>query len=89
MNTSVPEQPRATSVAFAEDELVVGLEDGRVIHVPLEWFPRLRDATAVERSDWRLIGRGIGLHWSQLDEDISVRGLLLPDAAHANPRQSA
>jgi hypothetical protein len=59
---------------------VVHLEDGRVIHVPLEWFPRLRDANDADRAQWRLIGRGIGIHWPKLDEDISVRGLLVPEA---------
>ena len=89
MNTSAPDQPRATGVEFADDRLVVGLEDGRVIQVPMEWFPRLRDATEEQRSDWRLIGKGVGLHWPQVDEDISVRGLLLPDATKPVSRRSA
>jgi hypothetical protein len=57
----------------------VHLVDGRTLTVPLEWFPRLRDATPEERADWRLIGCGVGIHWERLDEDISVRGLLTPD----------
>ncbi len=89
MATLAPEQPRATSVEFSDDELVVGLEDGRVLHVPLEWFPRLRDATAAERGTWRLIGHGVGIHWPGLDEDVSVRGLLLPEAALPHERKSA
>lgn len=88
MNTSAPEQPRATSVEIGDDELIAYLEDGRAVHVPLEWFPRLRDATTSQRGDWRLIGHGIGIHWPQLDEDISVRGLLLP-AAMPHERKSA
>ncbi len=58
--------------------LVVRLRDGRIIHVPLQWFPTLRDATDAQRADWRLIGGGIGIHWEQLDEDVSVRGMLAP-----------
>jgi hypothetical protein len=63
-------------VQFAADALRVRLADGREIAVPLEWFPRLRDATAAQRSHWRLIGRGVGIHWEELDEDLSVAGLL-------------
>lgn len=59
---------------------MVRLRDGRVLSVPLAWFPRLRDATSQQRSGWELTGEGIGLHWPELDEDISVAGLLgLPD----------
>jgi hypothetical protein len=54
----------------------VQLSDGRVISVPLEWFPALRKATAKQRNNWRLIGKGVGIHWEDLDEDISVEGLL-------------
>jgi hypothetical protein len=63
-------------VQFVDDALRVRLADGREIAVPLEWFPRLRDATAAQRSHWRLIGRGVGIHWEELDEDLSVAGLL-------------
>jgi hypothetical protein len=89
MNTFVPDEPRALAMEFDHDELVVHLEDGRTLHVPLEWFPRLRDATDAQRSDFRLIGRGVGIHWPQIDEDLSVRGLLLPEAAAAASRKSA
>ncbi|MDP8922007.1 MAG: DUF2442 domain-containing protein [Chloroflexota bacterium] len=68
-----------SNVDVTGDELVVHLVDGRTISVPLEWFPRLREATPEERADWRLIGRGVGIHWDRLDEDVSVRGLLVPD----------
>jgi hypothetical protein len=54
----------------------VRLLDGREISVPLEWFPNLRDATNEQRKKWRLIGRGVGIHWGELDEDISVCALL-------------
>ena len=56
--------------------MYVRLVDGREIAVPLEWFPTLRDATAGQRSTWRLIGRGIGIHWPEIDEDVSVESLL-------------
>ena len=81
MSISAPEQPRAVSVGVAEGELIVELEDGRSVHVPLEWFPRLRDAAPEDLAEWRLVGRGVGIHWPKLDEDISVRGLLLPARA--------
>ena len=63
-------------VTFDDDMLAVFLSDGREIRVPLEWFPRLRDASPEERLHWRLIGKGIGIHWPGLDEDLSLEGLL-------------
>ncbi len=57
-------------------DLTVELADGRTVSVPLLWYPRLANATADERRNWRLIGRGEGIHWPDLDEDISVAGLL-------------
>jgi hypothetical protein len=63
-------------VRFQGDLLYVSLEDGREIGVPLAWFPRLAAATPEQRAHWQLIGRGIGLHWPELDEDLSVAGLL-------------
>ena len=79
-NTFVAKEPRATRVEFSEDALVVHLEDGRTLFAPLEWFPRLRDAKDKDRNNWRFIGKGSGIHWPTLDEDISVPGLLrLPD----------
>lgn len=66
----------ATDVRFDEEMLHVQLSDGRTISAPIEWFPRLRDATEAQRADWRYIGNGVGIHWEQLDEDISVAGLL-------------
>lgn len=67
---------RATNVRFDTDTMSVTLVDGRVISVPLVWFSRLMDATPDQRNDWRLIGRGVGIHWESLDEDISIAGLL-------------
>ena len=77
MNTSA-EPARATDVDFRGDLLVATLEDGREVAVPLEWFPRLRDATEDQRRSFRLVGRGVGIHLPDLDEDISVAGLLAP-----------
>lgn len=61
---------------MTDDSMVVDLVDGRTLSIPLAWYPRLFHATAEERSKWRLIGRGEGIHWDDLDEDISVEGLL-------------
>ena len=69
--------PNAEDVRVTEDTLSVDLSDGRTISVPLEWFPRLVQATPKERNNWRLIGRGHGIHWEDLDEDISIEGLLV------------
>ena len=66
-------------VSFSSDALSVRLSDGRVVSVPLVWFPQLADATPRERSDWELIGGGIGIHWEKIDEDISVESLLRPE----------
>jgi hypothetical protein len=70
------ELPMAEDVRVTNDSLIVDLSDGRTISVPLEWFPRLLQATPEERSNWRLIGRGHGVHWEEIDEDISVEGLV-------------
>ena len=69
-------EPLATAVSFTEDSLRVVLADGREVTAPLEWFPRLRDATDAQRQNWRMIGGGIGIHWEAIDEDISVESLL-------------
>jgi hypothetical protein len=69
-------EARAQRVSVSEHSLVVDLVDGRIISVPLAWYPRLAHGTAAERSRWRLIGDGEGIHWPELDEDISVEGLL-------------
>lgn len=74
--SSVRSRPVATEVRVDEEHLTVCLEDGRVVSVPLVWFPKLLKATPRQRADFRLIGRGVGIHWGELDEDISVEGLL-------------
>ena len=78
MNTS-PNELRgalAQRVAVTADTLIVELVDGRTVSVPLSWYPRLAHGTPAERTNWRLIGHGEGIHWPDLDEDISVAGLL-------------
>jgi hypothetical protein len=64
------------SVYFTEDMLYIHLLDGRELGVPLEWFPKLRNATVQQLENWRLIGKGVGIHWEDIDEDISLAGLL-------------
>lgn len=78
MNTLAIETttPTAESVRVTDDTLTVDLSDGRSLSVPLDWFPRLVHATQAERKSLRLIGRGRGIHWNLLDEDISIDGLL-------------
>lgn len=68
--------PEVQNVTVSDDSLTVDLVDGRTLSVPLTWYPRLLHSTQEERSHWRLIGRGEGIHWPDLDEDISVEGLL-------------
>jgi len=66
----------AQSVVIRDEDIVVDLVDGRTVTVPLSWYPRLSHGSAAERANWRLIGQGDGIHWPDLDEDISVEGLL-------------
>nr|WP_320017057.1 DUF2442 domain-containing protein [uncultured Desulfobacter sp.] len=68
--------PYALDVYTSEEALTVDLSDGRTISVPLGWYPRLEHADPDERANWRLIGKGRGIHWTDIDEDISVEGLL-------------
>jgi hypothetical protein len=67
---------RVRDVRFADDELTVTLSDGRRVSVPLAWYPRLLTARPEERANWRLSGGGFGIHWPDLDEDLSTEGLL-------------
>lgn len=68
--------PTATHIIVTAEELTAELYDGRTISVPLAWYPRLTHATQQERDNWRLIGIGQGVHWPDLDEDISIEGLI-------------
>ncbi|NJN60445.1 MAG: DUF2442 domain-containing protein [Coleofasciculaceae cyanobacterium RL_1_1] len=76
MVTSVKVDERVKDVAFDDDSIAVSLMDGRVISVPLVWFPRLLRATREEREAWEVCGGGYGLHWEAIDEDLSTAGML-------------
>lgn len=77
---------RVRTVSMTDDELVVGLMDGRTIAVPLAWFPRLLNASPEQRNHWERAGAGYSIHWPDLDEDLSTEGLLRGARA---PRGSA
>jgi uncharacterized protein DUF2442 len=79
MTTSSPAMETAAvkRVRVTDEALVVELRDGRSVSVPLKWYPRLAEGRPSERRKWELIGPGIGIHWPELDEDISIEGLLL------------
>jgi hypothetical protein len=72
---SVPDE-RVLGVESSDDALSVSLRDGRIITVPLVWYPRLLNATPTQRQNWKIAGGGYGLHWPDLDEDLSTEGLL-------------
>jgi hypothetical protein len=74
--------PTAVDLAIEEFSLRVYLRDGRELVVPLAWFPRLAGATPEQLRNWRLIGNGVGIHWPDLDEDLSVAGMLLGTRCH-------
>lgn len=78
MTTSAAEtvMPLATDVAVSEDTLTVELSDGRTVSAPLAWYPRLLQATSTERRTWRLIARGEGIQWPDIEEDISIASLI-------------
>lgn len=77
MNTlTLNKSGNASEVWFTSLQMFVRLDDGREIAIPIDWFPRLRDASETERNNWRLISGGEGIHWEELDEDILVEGLL-------------
>lgn len=82
MNTSAANrqpkpEPLAIDVQFSDDALKIILVDGRELSVPLDWSPRLLQATPEQRQNWRLMGGGIGIHWEDVDEDLSVESLLI------------
>lgn len=70
------EVPKIQNVTITADTLTADLSDGRTISVPLAWYPRLLNGSAEERNDWRFIADGEGIHWNQLDEDISIKNLI-------------
>ena len=76
MSTALRADPRITSIHVSDEVIAAELADGRSVSVPLAWSWRLSDATPEQRANWRLIGSGEGVHWPDIDEDISVRGML-------------
>ncbi len=80
MPTLVPSSEAvAVDASCSNDALTVVLDDGRTVSVPLMWFPRLLNATGKQRKDWEFIGGGVGIHWEEIDEDISIASLLNPE----------
>jgi hypothetical protein len=77
LTIELPELPTIQRVIVTDDTLSVDLSDGRTISVPLAWYPRLLHGSIEERNDWRFIGSGNGIHWNQLDEDVSIKNLIL------------
>jgi len=76
VSVHVDPDPTAVDVDVSDAELRIVLSDGRELSAPLAWFPRLRDATPEQRVHWETIGRGHGIHWPDIDEDVSVRALM-------------
>lgn len=74
-------EARVQKARCTDDRLIVDLTDGRELSVPIRWYPRLLNATPAQRADWQLAGAGYGIHWPQIDEDLSVKGLLMGWAA--------
>lgn len=73
---AIEKSPMAVNLGFDNEKMIIFLEDGRELSVPLEWFPKLRNAKTNQLKKWRLIGNGEGIHWEELDEDILVENLL-------------
>jgi hypothetical protein len=69
-------EARANKIIITEEELIAYLDDGRTIAVPISWYPRLLNGSVEERKNWRFIGEGTGIHWPDLDEDISIEGII-------------
>ncbi len=76
MNISIQNRPLIDKIDFTEDELIVILKDGRTLMVPLVWYPSLEKATPDELQNYQILGDGEGIHWFDLDEDLSVLGFL-------------
>ena len=78
--------PRIVNVSVTDDTLSVDLEDGRTVSVPIGWYPRLAHGTPAERANVQIAGAGFGLHWSDLDEDIGIEGILLGKHSNESPQ---
>jgi len=86
MSTVLNSDPRIIRIRVPDEAIIAELTDGRSISVPLTWSWRLSEATPEQRANWRIIGSGDGIHWPDVDEDISVRGMLDGVPAHRPPR---
>ena len=90
MSTAVSVSPAlARDLRVTNDELIVDLADGRTISVPVLWYPRLASGSSAQRNNWELLGNGEGIHWPELDEDLSVEGLLRGTRPASPSRASA
>lgn len=89
MNIVASSEPVVQDVQVTDDEIIAKLADGRVISVPIAWSWRLYEATPAERANWRLIGTGQGVHWPDIDEDLSAEGLLHGVPAYRPPSPAA
>lgn len=85
MNTLMSIEPRAHKVKVTGRDLIIYFVDGRKLNVPLVWFPKLLKASVRQRSKYRLIGNGIGIHWPEINEDLSVSGLIGAHTGNALP----
>jgi hypothetical protein len=88
MSTSAYETvaPNARTVRVTEDVVIVHLTDGRTLSVPVDWYPRLLHGTMEERNNWELIGEGMGIHWPDLDEDLSIESMLAGRRSGESPK---
>jgi len=76
-SSAIRNEPRAVGLEVTDDELIVSLADGRRLAVPIAWYPRLAEASPEQRGNWEILGAGFGFHWPDVDEDLSVEGMLL------------
>jgi len=89
MNTVASSEPRMMAMSVTEDLIIAELEDGRIISVPITWSWRLSEATPEQRNNFEIIGNGEGAHWPEIDEDISVRGMMFGVPARPPKKQVA
>jgi hypothetical protein len=89
ITSALVNSPTAVGVEVSEEELTVSLSDGRVVRVPLSWYPRLSNALPQHRARWEFIGAGHGIHWPELDEDISVENVLVGQPSGESARSFA
>ena len=89
ITSTLASSPTAVGVGVSDEELTVSLSDGRVVRVPLSWYPRLSNALPQHRASWEFIGGGHGIHWPELEEDISVENVLLGQPSGEGARSFA